>query len=275
MAIFSVIVPCYNQGEFLDECLQSVLQQSFEDWECIIVNDGSTDGSEVIAKKWVEKEARFKLLSIKNGGVSNARNQGISQASGTYILPLDADDYLASTYLERAMRAFKDYPSSKVVYGRVMLVGDKQATWDLPEFSIYELAMSNIIPVSGIYLKSDWESINGYDSNMTKGLEDWEYWLHLLKDNPIVYYLEETTFYYRIKKQSRNTQVDPLKQKEIQKYVYQKHIDFYNNTFGTYQNLLKKLKYNSLELEAFKNSFSYRIFTLSIRVKKWLKTLLR
>nr|WP_042246134.1 glycosyltransferase [Nonlabens ulvanivorans] len=271
MAKVSVVVPCFNQGEFLVECLQSVLNQSMDDWECIIVNDGSTDDSQIIANQWVEKDARFQLVSIDNAGVSNARNQGILRATGTYILPLDADDYLDKNYIKSALQIFQNSPSCKVVYGSVMLIGERNERWNLPEFSMEELAMSNIIPVTGIYRKTDWVRIKGYDLQLKKGLEDWEFWINLLKENPKVHYLEEITFYYRIKKDSRNTAVDVSAQKEIQSYIVKKHLDFYMNTFGTYQELAKTLKFQNMELNSYKKSFSFKIFKVGNLVKKRLK----
>lgn len=271
MAKVSVVVPCFNQGEFLVECLQSVLNQSVDDWECIIVNDGSTDDSQIIANQWVEKDARFQLVSIDNAGVSNARNQGILRATGTYILPLDADDYLDKNYIKSALQIFQNSPSCKVVYGSVMLIGERNERWNLPEFSMEELAMSNIIPVTGIYRKTDWVRIKGYDLQLKKGLEDWEFWINLLKENPKVHYLEEITFYYRIKKDSRNTAVDVSAQKEIQSYIVKKHLDFYMNTFGTYQELAKTLKFQNMELNSYKKSFSFKIFKVGNLVKKRLK----
>ncbi|GAK99348.1 beta-1,3-glucosyltransferase [Nonlabens ulvanivorans] len=242
-----------------------------DDWECIIVNDGSTDDSQIIANQWVEKDARFQLVSIDNAGVSNARNQGILRATGTYILPLDADDYLDKNYIKSALQIFQNSPSCKVVYGSVMLIGERNERWNLPEFSMEELAMSNIIPVTGIYRKTDWVRIKGYDLQLKKGLEDWEFWINLLKENPKVHYLEEITFYYRIKKDSRNTAVDVSAQKEIQSYIVKKHLDFYMNTFGTYQELAKTLKFQNMELNSYKKSFSFKIFKVGNLVKKRLK----
>ena len=110
MPLISVIVPCYNQAQYLDECLQSVLDQTYTDWECIIVNDGSPDHTEEIAKKWVEKDTRFIYLSKENGGLSSARNAGIEIAKGEWILPLDADDKIGNLYLELGEKEFdKDY----------------------------------------------------------------------------------------------------------------------------------------------------------------------
>lgn len=91
----SVIVPCYNQAKYLDEALQSVFMQTYQFWECILVNDGSTDHTEEVAKKWLTKDNRFKYIHKKNGGLSSARNAGLDLATGDFIQLLDADDILS------------------------------------------------------------------------------------------------------------------------------------------------------------------------------------
>ena len=78
----SIIIPCYNQGQFLDETLASVVNQTYTDWECLIVNDGSVDNTAEIALNWVAKDNRFQYFLKKNGGVSSARNYGIEKAKG-------------------------------------------------------------------------------------------------------------------------------------------------------------------------------------------------
>lgn len=92
--LVSIIVPCYNQSKYLDEALQSVLDQSYENWECIIVNDGSFDETEDVAKKWCYKDSRFKYYYKINGGLSSARNRGLQIATGDFIQFLDSDDLL-------------------------------------------------------------------------------------------------------------------------------------------------------------------------------------
>ena len=91
----SVIVPCYNQAQFLDEALMSVLNQSYANWECLIINDGSPDNTEDVALRWCNKDERFVYLKKENGGLCAARNMGIEKATGEFILPLDADDKIA------------------------------------------------------------------------------------------------------------------------------------------------------------------------------------
>lgn len=92
--LISVIVPCYLQAEYLDECLQSVYDQTYSNWECIIVNDGSLDNTEEIAKRWLEKDNRFRYIYKENGGLSSARNAGIREAKGEWIQFLDSDDMI-------------------------------------------------------------------------------------------------------------------------------------------------------------------------------------
>lgn len=115
--LISIIVPCYNQAQYLDECLQSVLDQTFQDWECIIINDGSPDNTEEVAVKWVEKDLRFKYLSQINKGVSAARNLGIEKAEGRYIQFLDGDDILQCFKLEYQFEILERIDKIDIVYG--------------------------------------------------------------------------------------------------------------------------------------------------------------
>ena len=94
MPKISIIVPCYNQSQFLDACLHSVFTQSHSNWECIIVNDGSTDRTEEISLAWCKKDDRFFYNRKENGGLSSARNIGLEASKGNYIQFLDADDLL-------------------------------------------------------------------------------------------------------------------------------------------------------------------------------------
>ena len=101
--LVSIIVPCYKQAHYLREALQSVLEQSYSNWECIIVNDGSPDTTELVAKQWLEKDSRFHYLYKENGGLPSARNAGIKISTGEFILPLDADDILHPDYLKKTV----------------------------------------------------------------------------------------------------------------------------------------------------------------------------
>lgn len=95
MSLFSIIVPVYNVEEYLRQCLDSVLSQTFPDYECILVDDGSPDNCPAICDEYTEKDFRFKVIHKVNGGLSDARNVGIQKASGEYIILLDSDDLFA------------------------------------------------------------------------------------------------------------------------------------------------------------------------------------
>ena len=97
----SIIVPGYNVYEWLDECLQSIVDQTFRDFEIILINDGSTDGSEKKCVEWKEKDSRIRYIDKKREGVFIARNIGVEQAKGKYLLFIDSDDWIDQTYVEK------------------------------------------------------------------------------------------------------------------------------------------------------------------------------
>ena len=99
MPKFSIIIPVYNTEKYLDKCLSSVFNQTFSDYEVIVVNDGSTDSSDEIIKKFEKKYSNLKYIIKENGGLSSARNRGVSESSGDYILFLDSDDYYENDLL--------------------------------------------------------------------------------------------------------------------------------------------------------------------------------
>ena len=98
---FSIIIPCYNQANFLNECYISILSQLYENWEAIFINDGSTDETEQVLKRLSNYDSKVKIYSKENGGLSSARNFGINKATGDYFLFLDCDDMLLPNCLSR------------------------------------------------------------------------------------------------------------------------------------------------------------------------------
>ena len=108
--LVSIIIPCYNKAAFLAETLQSVFNQTYTNWECILVDDGSTDDTAVIAKNYCEKNTRFRYFLKKNEGVSTARNFGIEKSKGDFVVFLDADDILADFSLLKRVEYFNQYP---------------------------------------------------------------------------------------------------------------------------------------------------------------------
>lgn len=105
LAIISVIIPVYNVYDWLDQCMKSIINQTFTNFEVILINDGSTDGSDIKCGKWEEKDSRVRVISKKNEGPSIARNCGMRHAKGEYLVFIDADDWIECTYLEKLYNA--------------------------------------------------------------------------------------------------------------------------------------------------------------------------
>ncbi|CAM4043502.1 glycosyltransferase family A protein [Flavobacterium antarcticum] len=230
----SIIVPCYNQAQFLDEALQSVLDQSYANWECIIINDGSPDCTEIIAQEWLKKDCRFRYIYKENGGLSSARNAGIMVAKGEYILPLDADDKIGTDYLELAIIEFQKDTLLKVVYCNAEKFGYESGSWNLPSFNLKNLGLFNMIFCSALYRKTEWERVKGYDVNMIYSLEDWEFWIAILKNGGTVMRIDTVGFYYRIKEKSMLKNLGVEEKKYLLEYMSIKHADFYVKYYGSF-----------------------------------------
>ena len=108
--LFSIIVPVYNVEKYIEKCLSSLKRQiNFDEYEVIVVNDGSKDGSEEIVKHFCETYDNFKLINQKNGGLSDARNTGIKNAKGDYVIFLDGDDFFSENALEILSQEIKQH----------------------------------------------------------------------------------------------------------------------------------------------------------------------
>jgi glycosyltransferase involved in cell wall biosynthesis len=227
--LVSIIVPCYNQAAYLSEAIESVRRQTYADWECIIINDGSTDNTAEVALDWSRKDSRITAINIPNGGVCAARNHAIREAKGEYILPLDADDILCDNYLAACMDCFDRGEDVKVAYGNLIEFGAINLEWALPDFSFEKLLHKNMIFCTALYRKKDWEAIGGYDEKMKEGLEDWEFWINMLKSGGRAIKNPAAIFYYRAKDVSRNNTVltDTSRQKRLKEYVFNKHVSLY------------------------------------------------
>ena len=239
-SLISIIVPCYNQAEFLEESLTSVLQQTYTTWECIIVNDGSPDNTAEVANRWLLIDKRFRYVYQENGGLSKARNKGIAHAEGEFLLPLDADDMISPDYVELALREFARDNFLTVVYSKANLFGTVSGEWLIEDFTIRKLAEKNIIFCSAVYKKKDWERVGGYDENMTFGYEDWELWIAILKGGGKVKRIDRVGFFYRIRQNSLVHQLDEEKIDKIHSYLSVKHADFFVEQFGSFHSLYER-----------------------------------
>lgn len=230
--LVSVIIPCYNHGQYLRETVESVITSSCKDLEIIIVDDGSKDNSKEVASQLCDQFEQVSYYYQDNSGPSVARNFGISKASGKYILPLDADDLISENYIAEAVKCFEADNQVKVVYAEAKKFGAVNKPWKLKEFSPLRLAKDNMIYVSAIYQKDDWERVGGYTENKVLVREDWEFWIKMLKDGGKVIKLPFVGFYYRIHENSRRKSMSKEKKRLEVDYLNVHHADFFREQLG-------------------------------------------
>lgn len=207
----SIIVPCYNQAQFLDEALQSVLNQTYVNWECIIVNDGSSDNTEEVAQKWVDKDIRFVYLEKENGGLSSARNAGLAISKGDFLQFLDSDDVLDFEKLEKSIKKIKTgdqlNPNLLIVCTFKTFENDiKQYYEPKNYYDFSSITFNNIlnnwdfeftIPIHcGLFSKQNFENFTFPEILNAK--EDWVMWLSILKYNPQIIFINEALVFYRM-----------------------------------------------------------------------------
>ena len=113
----SVVIPCYNQARFLGEAIQSVLSQGYTDFEIIVVDDGSKDGTEEVASGYAKEDSRVRLIRQENRGLPEARNRGLAESGGEYVVFLDSDDRLVGEALEVGVRELEAHPGCAFVSG--------------------------------------------------------------------------------------------------------------------------------------------------------------
>lgn len=200
--LVSVIVPIYNAAPYLQETLDSILASTYKPIEVVMVDDGSTDDSLSIAKSYCEQHAECQVIAQENQGVSVARNTAIRAAKGTYVLPVDADDKIADTFIQKAVDVIEDNDNIRVVGCRCWMFGAVNKEWKLPAFSRSLLARKNMIPATALYRKVDWERCGGYCEQEIYR-EDWDFWISMMELGGTFYKIDEILFYYRISMGSR------------------------------------------------------------------------
>lgn len=269
--VISIIVPCYNQAGYLPETLQTVLDQEYVYWECIIVNDGSPDETEEVALEWCGRDIRFRYLKKENGGLSDARNYGIRHSTGKYILPLDSDDKISKDYTKEAIDVFEKDPSVKIVFCRAKLFGVQYEEWDLLPYSYDNmLFVRNCIYCSAIYKRSDYDLTTGYNINMIYGWEDYDFWLSLLRREDKVVKLDKFHFFYRTKDVSMRTLIDKEKESFLRLQIFKNHMDIYLEYINPIELHQELKQYKFIE-----KSIQYRIGKIVIAPFRYFYKLLK
>jgi glycosyltransferase involved in cell wall biosynthesis len=180
--MISVVIPCYNHGKYLKRAVDSVVGQTFEDWEIIIINDGSTDSTARVAKKLLSDKIR--LIEQENKGLGPTRNVGFENAKYDWVVPLDADDYLMPEFLERCLSLSH---CADIVYTDFRSTAHGDLTLDFDPSYFVGYIRRNEMPLCGKSLppcctclisKDLWKEVGGYRNML---MEDWDFLLSCIE----------------------------------------------------------------------------------------------
>lgn len=202
MSMVSVIIPAYNQGHYLGEAVQSVLDQTYQDFEVIIVDDGSADNTREVAESFFDP--RICYIYQDNRGLSAARNAGIRNATGSFITFLDSDDLFLPESLTLLVTVLESEPEIGFVAGQTILFDDSGhrlgtiASPTKPLDDSSQLLLGNPLAVGSMLLRRSWlDKVEPFDENL-RAYEDWDMWLRLAKAGCLMKWIEQPVFLYRV-----------------------------------------------------------------------------
>lgn len=233
MTKVSIILPVYNGEKYLSETIDSIIEQTFADWEIVAVNDGSTDNSLFVLNKYKAKlESKMKVINKENAGVSSARNIAMENSTGEYLAFVDADDIWLPEKLGKQVMILNKNPDVALVYTDMCAIIEGKITQiksimkkKLYRGNIFEpLFYFNFIPLSSIVLRKEMiENYGNFDSNY-KIIQDYDLLLRIAEDNEIDY-VDESLLLYRIHVNNISGNVE-MKEKEnlelIRKWIQRK-----------------------------------------------------
>ncbi len=177
----SVVIPCFNQGDFLHDAIRSVFRQTFDSWEIVVVDDGSTDPfTRNVFRKL--SYPRTTVIRQRNQGLSAARNAGMRAARGQLLIPLDADDELTGHFMSTMRAALQGEPTAAFAHCWTRLFGDQNLIWVDRPYNPYQMLLSNSLVGCVLMRKAAWLEVGGYDASMLAGNEDWDLWLRFLEN---------------------------------------------------------------------------------------------
>ncbi len=228
MPRISVIIPCFNLGHFIDEAVQSVLAQSFQDFEILILDDGSTDAATV------ERLASLSYPGTRvcrepNRGLAAARNFLIARASGEFLCALDADDRLHPEYFAKALQRFAADPGLTFVSAWLREFGSQEGVWRQDRCDLATLLAEDTVLTAALVRRDVIVALGGYDEHMpSPGNEDWDLWIRVVKAGHRGTIIPEELFYYRKRPNSMSAACTSRDvHLETVRYLFRKHEDAY------------------------------------------------
>lgn len=272
--LVSVVIPCYNDAKYIEQCVNSAINQTYPEIEVIVIDDGSNEETRLVLEK-IEPLITA-LVFQDNQGQSNARNKGIELAQGEYILTLDSDDFFEPSFCEKAVKMIQGREDVKIVtcYAkRHRLTGYdifETSGGYLKDFLNYNCALG-----TSLFKRREAQAIGGYDESMRKGFEDWEFFIRLLADGGKAVVIEEPLYNYR-KRQGTTTALANENKYNLLRFLYSKHENLYKENFQSFVDyLLKRIERE--EMEKIKNTqrLEFIIGTKVLRPLRFIKSLMR
>jgi len=209
----SIVIPCYKQAHWLAEAIESAINQTYKDFEIIVVNDGSPDNTSEVAKMYP-----VTLIEQKNKGLSAARNAGIEASTGKWILPLDADNKIAPQFLEKTVGV------NDIVGTWQQHFGDSYTLFKPITPTLQDLLIYNRLDAGSLFKKEIWGKLGGYDEEMKEGWEDWDFWIRAVTMGYNISIVQEAIFFYRKHGESMADDANS-KSKKIYEYMINKYLN--------------------------------------------------
>ncbi|WP_431243043.1 glycosyltransferase [Flavobacterium sp. P21] len=272
--MISIVIPCYNDWQYIEQAIDSALNQTYKNIEVIVVDDGSNSKTKEILKQHEPKIA--KLITQENQGQSTARNVGIEASKGDYILVLDSDDFFEPTFCEKALLVLKNHLDHKLVscFANLIFEDKKTRLFKPPGGSIVDFLFSNAALGTSMFRKEDWENCGRYDETMKQGFEDWEFFIRLLKNGGTAHIIPEPLYNYRKRNDATTSKANLIKY-ELLNYIFIKHKDLYTSNYDLLvSNLLSRVKKEEEGKHKILKNIEFRIGNLVLKPVRFIKSLL-
>jgi glycosyltransferase involved in cell wall biosynthesis len=272
--LISIVIPCFNDAQFIEQSVLSALNQTYSPIEVIIVDDGSDLETKKVLKSLEHKIT--KLITQENSGQSKARNIGIEAANGNYIFVLDSDDYIESTFCKSAFTIFQNNLDVKLVSCQANLISEdnKIILFKPIGGTIENFLFSNAALGTSMFKKEDWNICGGYDESMRRGFEDWEFFIRLLKSGGNAQIIQEPLYYYRKRKNSTTNKANMIKY-ELLNYIYIKHKELYISNYNVFvDSLLARAYREEQEKIKYSKKIEYQLGYLLLKPLRLIKSIL-
>ena len=271
----TIIIPCYNDFQYIEQSVQSALNQTYPNIEVIVVDDGSNVETKTVLKKIEPKISQ--LITQENQGQSTARNIGIQAAKGEFILVLDSDDYFEPSFCEESVAVFSTDASIKIVTCQATLLfsDDKKELYIPNGGDIKSFMYGNCALGTSMFKKEDWKIVSGYDETMRSGFEDWEFFIRLLKSGGTAFVIQKPLYTYRKREASTTTRANKARY-DLLHFIFTKHKDLYVSDFENFTTfLLDKIQQAETSKLKYKEKIDYKIGAVILKPLRFIKSLFK